>query len=340
MQINGLRRLLDTQIGLPSGEAIVRALNWVREGLGIFLPERIRQSGWRPRNRLIYLSSDLGIEQTHAIDVSRFGELRHSASETLPSLPTHIALHQDNYFTTHLSLPAEAAGSFTKAVALRLNEISPIPPEDAAFAIGKVKTDAEGRANANIAITTKRKLQEASEQYGGDNVSAIGAAPNTNGALEFFFSRKNSGPSSITKHRFINAALVAASVLFLVIAVDAHQQRRLKMLSDHETQALSALRSLRPITSLFNEVDAAVLQTASGQPIYEVVNAIDDTLATLPHSAIVMRLQLSKDTLELNGLLPSEINASANSFTNLLILPSDYPGFDRFDLVKQPGAAP
>lgn len=344
MPIDRIRQLMRMEVSAPSGEAIVRMLNWLLEGLGLVLPRGLRQTGWRPKHRLIRLSPDLITEKVHVIETARFGDRRLDAGEATLSLPLHIALHRNSYYITRLSLPPEATGSFTNAVALRLPDLSPIPPGDAVYSVGGVSLDGEGRASAAIAITKKKTLEEVAARYANDNINVIGAEPNKDGVLQFTFSRERSGPAAMTKQRLARIALFAISVLFLIVAVDVHQQRRLEAHRDYESEVLSALRAMRPAASLFDGVDAATLQSVAGQSIQHALYDVDAALALLPAGAVVTRLHASGDGLVVEGFSPS-VSASGREGPNganprLSTTPSDHPGFDRFTMNVRSGEAP
>lgn len=344
-----LQQLMRMEIGMPSGEAALRALNWLREGLGVFLPDRLRRSGWRARRRLIYLSPEQMRDQSRVVETSWFGESRLGGvspgqGDAPSSLPGVIVLHPETYFTMHLSLPAEAAGSFAKAVKLRLGEISPIPPEDAAFAVGRVRTDAAGRAYAQVAITKKRYLREIADRYDDVGVSAIGAAPGGDGAPAFIFLQEDQNTPPISRRRMIDAAMLAAALLFLIVAIDIRQQNRLQTFQEYEARTLSELRALRPLSSLLSDIDAAALDALISRPISgtrdSAVNTIDNALAALPDEAIVTQVRLNHQAVSLSGFVPTKTSPAPNANVNFSTTASNRPGFDRFELTKPLGSAP
>ena len=205
---------------------------------------------------------------------------------------------------------------------------------------GNIQTDTQGRVGARIAITRKKYLREINERYDGDTVSVIGAAPNKNGVFEFIFSQESSTPSDMQQQRFIDAALLAASFVLLIVAIDVHQERRMQALVDRETEALTMLRAMRPATSLFNDVDASMVNISSGRTIKETLGVIGETLVSLPNGSVVSRFEVTNQTVTASGFFPAPPDGSQSSTAILSTGPSDYPGFNRFELAKPPDAAP
>ena len=311
----------------------MRAFAWIREGIGVFLPDGVRRSGWRVENRLVYLHPGQHIDKSFVVKRSWFGEARFCDGGSPGDVPVLFILHPDDIFTTYLSLPASAASSFAKAVAFRLAEISPIPPEDAAVAIGKVRTDPDGRAGAKIAITKKRYLREIGDRYNRERIRAIGAEPGEDGTPAFVFLRHKTTAPALARRRLVDAAAFAGAVLFLVVAMDSHQHRRLQALKDHEEQALSELRSWRSVTALFADIDASDLALAAGRPPVGVAADIKGALGALPGGAVVTELGYGPRTVSISGFAPSAASKGESRAEGLSVSPSQRSGYDRFELM-------
>jgi len=329
--VSRLLQFMRIRIALPSCDEVVRALAWIREGIGVFLPDGVRRFGWRVQNRLVYLKPGQHVDKSVVVEKSWFGEGRFRSGDSADDIPVSFILHSDDVFTTDLSLPAVAAKSFAKAATFRLAEVSPIPPEDAAVAIGKVRTHPDGRAVAKIAITKKRYLREIRDRRNRERILVIGAEPDEVGAPAFVFSRCAAGAQGLVRRRLVDAAVFFAALLFLTVAIDSHQQRRLLALKDHEEQALSELRSLRPVNALFADVDAADLALASGRSVASAVTDIRGALGALPADALVTELGCGRQEVSIRGFAPSASSETENRTGQLSLSASDRPGYDRFE---------
>lgn len=338
MPVDAITRLMRTELRAPSSATIESFLQWLRKGVGVFLPAQMRQSGWRATGKLVEISQD-GAETTQIAETSWFGEKRLRSDAAAPALPAQIAISESQVFVTQFSLPAEAAGRADKAAALRLGELSPVPPEDATFAVGKVRPAGAGRALVEIAIAKKKTLERVKAQTDGKTVAAIGAMPDSAGALRFIFERHITEAQPFT-HRMLNMAIPVAAAFFLVFAVSAYQERRLQTLEAHETALLSALRDLRADQTLFDSADDATLKTAGGRPFSAVLGDIRETLAELPAGARIARIHAVGDRLEIAGFTPADADDQASAIAGWSTTRSDRPSYDRFMLRRDMSAAP
>ncbi len=330
MQISSIQQLMRMELRAPSMTSVNAAWRWYMSGISGLLPAAIKKFGWRPRDILIEQGADEDqADRRRTVERSWFGATRLVTDNAAPGLPTSLALAKEKIYRTHLSLPSEAAQILEKTVALRLDELSPIPPEDAAFAIGETVRSADNRINVEIAITKKKALTDLQAQYDGTDIAAIGAIPNHDGALRFIFREENSGErANLTP--LISAAMLIAAVFLFSVSIDVHLSRRLQALEQYEAVVLSEIRDMRPALSLFDGIDVDNLVRMRGRSASDLIPAIQNALIDLPVGSRVENINVRDTGIQISGFMPIDQQDGASAPGKLLRIPSNRPGFDRF----------
>lgn len=333
MQIDVLHRLMRMEVRLPSSKAIAVYWRWFLDGLSVFLPAFVTQKGWRADALLIEQQSEPG-PRIRTVETSWFGKARLREAVVRQDLPARLALAPDKLFTTKLSLPEEAAQSLAKAARLRLGDLSPIPPEDAAFAIGKPQRGAQGRIVADLMIVRKETIDKARAEGEDRPIEMIGAAPDEQGRLRFVFENGDAAPTS-TANIFFDIGVLAAAILFLLFAANVHMERRLQNIAQYEAEALAELKALRPMAALFEGLQTEQLDNVQGVNASDAFALVRRTLAALPEGARVSGFQTDGHTISVNGFVSGTASFEASPEDRWTYAPSPHPGFDRFTLQSE-----
>lgn len=333
MQVSALHRLMRMEVRLPSSKTIAVCRRWFLDGLSVFLPAFVTQKGWRPDALLIEQQAQRG-PRIRTLESSWFGESRLQEAAANQALPSRVALAPEKLFITALSLPEEAAQSLAKAARLRLGDLSPIPPEDAAFAVGRPQRAEQSRIVADLAVVKKETIEKARADHKNRRVEMIGAMPDDQGRLRFVFEEGEAAPKS-TANIFLDMSVLFAAVLFLLFAVNVHMERRLQNVLRYEAEALSELKALRPMTALFRGVETEQLDKARGADASEAFALVQRTLAVLPEGARMSGFQTDGRNISVSGFVPETASSEALPDGRWTYAPSRHPGFDRFTLQSE-----
>ncbi|GJL95266.1 MAG: hypothetical protein DHS20C05_16710 [Hyphococcus sp.] len=326
MPVKTLTNIMRTDVSLPSDANFNAFIRWLSEGLAIATPQALKNIGWQANNTLIRLNDDHP-DDRDLIEQSWLGERRVAAGDPASSLPVEIALSPEDIFITKLSLPAEASRTLKKTIALRLSEISPIPPESAAFAIGETARQNNGRLSVDVAITRKTTLNKTREDFSAHQIAAIGACPAPDGALQFIFDDEAKA-SKDANNAFLSGGLIAISFLALLVTANIHLERRLTALSDYETSILSELKSLRPAKALFANTDLEALASNHGAPSPLLFMELRNHLDGLPDGALIKTINLTPTKVELSGYAPETVSTDDVEFQSTKN--SNYEGYIEF----------
>lgn len=304
--------LLRMEVALPSTRSLERFFAWFLAGLSVFLPRQIRHRTWGPYSTLIELTPELGVEEQSSVERSLFGERRLSNDSSALTVPKSLALASSDYFTTSISLPAEAEGSLKDAVELRLNEISPLPIENTVFALGRPEKTATNRLKVPVVITRQTTLAAVTTYYSSEELLEIGASPDHQGVLQFVFEQPNAEKRS-AKRSLFTLGLLVASFAFLSFGIDVHLSKRLASIEAYEAALLSELRATRKDNALFNDIDQSVLERSKTQSFEEIASEVKAQMADLPNGAIIKHISVENGLVSIEGISPTldDINASS-----------------------------
>lgn len=303
---------------------VTHAAAWLSGGARAAVPRSIRNIGAKPSARLYMFDEERIMTPLGVINKSWLGE-QSLIDFKSHGLPLVIALAPSYIFETSVNLPESARNNLEKTIALRLEEISPIPPETAAVAIGDVKSRGSNRIDVPVAITRKETLQAVMSKAGDKPVIAIGASPDMNGKLTFVFHRSLTN-RHLSRDLLIACIAVWAALLVCFGALEARQDQLRAVLEAHQSELRETLRSTRDRLEL-----AAQLQERAPDffTLAEMRNALDAATKALPEGSMVTEASAKDPSLVVAGYL-----AKADpSPPDLRLSPSPYAGFDRFDTV-------
>ncbi len=303
------------------------AMNWWLEGLQIAAPRGVRELGLAKKETVIEFRSAARIETLGIVKQSMLGERRFDSTEDpTENLPVSVALDDSLIFETEIELPVEARASLQDTVSLRLEELSPIPPKEAAFAIGLVTKNKSGRIRADIAIARKTTINDAEQAFKGKLLSCIGAKINASAQPKYSFRKHNTDTrNSIARWGLAIASLWAALIL-LAMSVDHRSARNMAALQTYESEIFQEIRRLRADSERIEALAAIAPPTTAAN---EAESVIKNVVASLPTGSVLEGVSLFGANLLVEGLVPSN-GYIMNPTLSLSRSPSIYPGYDNF----------
>jgi len=338
MPINTFQKILQSEIRIPKLRSIKGTFQWLCDGLAIALPNALTHSGWRAK--ALRVSTDRSGESFYTtIEQSKFGMRRMTKTRIDDeNLPVEATVPNDLIFLSKVKLPLAAAKSLSTTIGLRLGEISPIPREDAAFAVSENTRTINDRIEVEVAIVRKETLLELRKSAWGKRIISIGAYPNDTGEYKFLFEAPDKS-TLMNRKAGIDAALIGAAILMLFAAIDVNIKGRHQNLEQYEASILSELRITRESTALFDYIEPTDLEQRRGEYSKSVSRDLQAALAALPDGILIDSLNFQPDVLTLSGFIPSDLDKSR--IPNLQITePYSRPGFDKFTMRNEKGNAP
>lgn len=302
--------------------AIEDAMTWLIEGLRFWLPTNFRARGWRATERVYRCEADATLSGAGIVERSWAGDRRLAdAAGSDANLPASVVLDDALIFRTKLNLPREAAGNVRRAVELRLDEVSPLPPREVEFAIGAVKHTPKGRINVDVALARKADLTRICADRELETVSKITAQAGADKSFTFY--------DRSTGERFADGKLgIAGLALMLSIVAfgfsfqyrgDAH----IAALGEYEAHLRQNIARIR----VENESLEHALSTASPSTVGSDVSAsIMAALKALPEQVVVEEITFENSVLSIAVLAPVD-TAWPQSLKVIQVVDSDYPGF-------------
>lgn len=310
-------------------DAIIAAFwRWERRGLSYLVPLSLRHWRYRPRARLVALDD----AEPLIVETSFFGLSRvRAASPADPPLPTRIALRSSDVFETRINLPAAAARRLGEAVALRLEELSPLPPSDVAVAVGPPQPAADGRIEATVALARKSAIEETRRALKIRDIASVGARPQVDGSLLYAFSAPAKRSTQIGAH-FLSLAALVLSAAALAVAGMQHLDRRQQTL---EAERLGLMKALKA-----HEVRMAPFLSGGAPPPTMAATAalekLRAALAALPRPSFVEEMRVSPQKVEIVYFAREGATPPPNA--TLIVRPGIRRGYQPYSLALDQGA--
>lgn len=328
---------LHRPIAAPDFATLSAGVRWLRDGALAWAPARLRRRGWRPARNLYALSRDSKLSPLGAVEQSWAGESRLADALADKTLPAAVALDPSLVFETSLDLPASARGAVNQAVALRMEELSPIPPKEAAFAVGPVVLKG-GRIDVSLAIVRLETLSAVKSLLESKNLAIIGARLSEHGQFAYVFDRDaNAGQRNVKRWLVALLALWAS----LLLALGAFEMRQARMLSALDQQQSDLRQELKDLRAAGDYAERLQEFARASFTYSEAAGAIAGALESLPEGVVIESAAANNGEAAITGFTPHGAQTSG-----LVRSPSDYPGYDRFRLAapiasaEETGAAP
>ena len=338
MQISNVQQLMRMELRPPTARTWQRAMDWYLDGVRALAPRTVSEWGWRAKSRLIELDRHGKIERRHIAERSTLGARRLIPDDAAQNLPIDVALPDANIYRTQLSLPPEAANNIANTVGLRLDQLSPIPPEDSCFAIGNTEKTSDGRIKAEIALTKKKTIAAVKERFANADLGVIGAAADQVGTFGFTFET-GALQQQAQKQRWISPVIMGAAFVLCSLAIDVHLSQQQQALESYEVEILSALKDLRPARALFDSNDSALLQHARSETSLAMLATLQTAFGDLPAQSRIENLTLNNNSVAFTGWTPEQAGDVLDP-ENFQRMTSQRPGFDRFTYDYKERTAP
>lgn len=309
----------------PSLAQLRNIAAWLLDGLRMLAPAPVKRFRSAPTEERIHIDEDFQLHSHGVVERSLLGVERLDPSgRARVNLPVVATLDTSHIFETSLDLPREARGSLEKTIALRLEDISPIPPAEAAFALGDVTKAQTDRIRAQIAIARKSAVDKVAGLFQDRPLAGIDAE-SADGRGRYVFKDMSKSDMKRIFHWAAAFTLLWLTVLLFGVAIEHRAERRIAALNEHETALLEAIRHLRAERAALADLQGLTPPAASGADLFRAIN---DLTTRLPDGALLDSIAYSGGQLELSGLTPS--GALADAGLSLRRSKSDFPGYDRF----------
>lgn len=311
---------------LPAGGSLSHALRWLADGALSILPAALSERGWRAANALYEYAPDGALTSLGQIDHSWSGARRRTAAtETTNALPAIVTLAPRLVFFTKADLPLAAKTTLAKTIALRMDELSPIPPEEAAFAVGPSAMVGD-RLHVDVAIARKKTLEAIEQSQRNRSVAAICAGLTERGEIEFEFTRSNPARAKAAIKLMAAGLMLWLSILLALSAFAARQERMLASFDGRQTALRQELRDLKATEDRIGLLQQFAPASFS---LGDVSRTVTSQLNNLPQAVMVDEITVDADNIAISGFWPTNLESESVALSRSA---SDYPGFDRFSM--------
>jgi len=332
-----MRGILNTEIRMPRGIMLDTLWLWFAEGLRNLVPKPLRNMGWKSAYALHRHSDGNEVPQAFIVEKTYFGETRITTEGTFShTLPISAEIEPDKVFRTTLDLPRAAGRNLKKAIRLRLDEASPISPDQTLFAYQRLPSPQSDRIFVNVAIAKTRTIDDLKGQTESKALHQIGASADDMGRLQFIFEQnRQSDHGRALQRRLRSIGVFILAALAFLGAIDFHLARRMSALEFYETELITQLRDLRGPSALLAEVNPEDAMSLTSGPLGGAFSSLLDIIAATPGGAVIEKARIESDVTTIIGFLPESQSDWSPSTGVLQQSPSDHPGLKRFQLTSE-----
>ncbi len=308
---------------------------WMLDGIGAILPERFKDRYWRPyiRKTSIDDGSSLIIER------SLFGNRREDNKYGLPHLTPvieRLVIGDNDIFITRLILPQATRKKLNRTIALRLGELSPLPPDETAFACNITGKTKDKRLLVRVAMMRKSQLEGSTQCLTGNPDRIELTYPLTN-EPEFIFNKYINPHKKLDNGRSLRCLAVAASIGVFLMGINiflANQQSAMKL---HEQDLIIAIKAEKKSQKILTTIrdDRNTLKPTLKPK--DALYALFELEQNLPEKSFLQRLTIEADGINANGYLPAAtINNISNDNLVITTTPSKRPDIMDANFILKP----
>lgn len=311
----------------PSLLQLRGAIAWLADGFRTLAPRRLKEYGWAAVEERVLIDEAFAVTTLGVVERSLLGAERlRPSGGSRPDLPAVAALDASLIYETVLDLPAEARASLKKTVALRMDDISPVPPGDALFAVGEEKSRRPGRMAARVAIVKKTTVDTVERLLDGRPIGAIGAET---GAGERRYVFKDFRKLDMSRAGRWFAAAISLWLAFLLLggALERRAGRTIDAFEAYETRLHEDIRAVRADKETLAALQGSAPPATTGA---DMLRAVETVLAQLPAGGVIEAVEYDNNRIVLSGLAPH--GGAADAASPLRRSASDFPGHDRFQI--------
>ncbi len=306
-----------------------RAVAWIIDGLRFWIPATFRTTGWQAETNHYQFSRGGDIAALGVIERSWAGERRLYAKTVGDELlPSSVIIDDALVFRTSLNLPREAMRDLRRAVELRLNELSPLPPQEVASSVIGARPADGNRINVDIAIVRKTTLANIREHQALQPVAKIIAANEGGEPFSFLNNQDTGGP-----HRpkwLLAIAALWVSILLLGISLQHRSAMHAQALDTYQDDLRQAIDAARAENERLHNLQVAAPPSLPGDYAFaEIVSAIK----ALPEGSVIEYVAVQNHTVQLRALAPAGLDWSDVQYS-AHVTPSDRDGYEAVTLTK------
>ena len=251
---------------------------WALKQVRQTLPEGLRRFGSSKTARLVKLDEAGHVVSIGILQTSILGEpgiVPDDASVKLPR--TILKLDEADQYRRRISLSSQALQRGRSALALRLNELSPFPPDAAVFDYRILGESPSGQVEIEVSIARRSRIDEMAGPLSqtSPNWSVFGDVEDT-GDVHFNFTQdradsRSGGGGGLVRPLFLVLAIVFACLTWL-----DRSSREAEALEAQRVELLQSAHQLRDVNALIATADRARLVEANTPSLEDVLVEIRD----------------------------------------------------------------
>jgi len=304
---------------------------WMCDGFGHFLPSAFKQRGWKPYIRKTKFNDD----RSSLINRSFFGNLQEvddQNRETSTVIERHLIADEDIY-TTQLILPNASRAKLARTIALRLEDLSPLPPEETAFAYNHIGKTEDKRLIIDVAMVRKSILMQLQQVTSGnpDYVEIVSS--------QFTFKRTINRHKKLKFKTALAPMVFALSLCVFLMGANVFINQQKTALQNFEQKLIAEIKlekkSQKKLARIREDQNALPsIITAS-----EIISLLQKFETELPDKAFVQNVTIEANTIHAAGYTSNEKTTENSTALTIKTKPSRRPNIVEATFTLKPEAS-
>lgn len=240
------------------------------------LPEAIRRFGSSKTAQLVRLDENGEVSSFGTLYTSILGETEIKPFEAGSKVSkTVLNLAEADQYRRKLSLSHQALQRGRSALALRLNELSPFPPDDAVFDYRILGRSDTGRVDIEVSIARRARIAKLSEVISNTSQNwAVVGDVDDKGVTHFSFAQDHNGFFSGRGGGVVRSLFLVLAILFACLSWLDRSSREGELMEARRVELLQSAHQLRDVNALIATADRARLVEANTPYLEDILSEI------------------------------------------------------------------
>jgi len=298
----------------------IQAVEWLFDGLGEILPDRLARMGCRKRYQIVIADSPHGLSKI--LRHSLFGRwVIEPSDKTSLTDATFLKLEDKDCLSVSCTLPDAALRNLDQALSFQLKELSPLPTDRIYYATRLSNSDQKGRFKADLLLARREDIDSHNSDLAAPSIAGH-ISPN--GAVSVFHRYRPADNKWIQP--LSRLALLGLGASILMAGIAGFLERQNDAYQTQQAELVSAMRLMSDQTSQETALEALA---GRGDPVNveEFANSLEALLSDLPAGTMIETINLQGQNMIVQGYADAHASMDASPLT---LLPERRGPYARF----------
>jgi len=301
-------------------DTLVSFIAWWQKGMAHALPHYFVNLGYRTYSTFVE-NGDTQVLEKSILGLNKISSKKSNHTTDKAT----ICLRRSEYHQLTVTLPKSASGRLTSALALKLNEASPINPSKIFYGFKKIGRDNHHNIILSVSLARRTTINKIIGNYQGLG-SAISVVANPNNDLNDLYNIYTHQNNNKTRYKNLTAIIaIIGACLIASTGISRISEEKKTVLSLYERKLITSIKKSKKQSIRLAEHTSA---KHSSRSYASFSAALMETLTRLPQSFIITSIKFDNTDFEIHGFIPNNQQIMLQTqFESTHFTPSDRPGY-------------